>query len=347
MQNRFEAEADNIEEPWGIDRHVFLTRRFRLRSDGFVINKYFRYAFQLSFTQGDQDFATTGIPNLVRDAMVFYKPNNYLELGFGLTKLPGNRQRVISSGEQQFADRSILNSLLNVDRDHGIFIRLKNDELAMPVRVHFAWTNGTGRNYDEKSGGSALTGKFEWLPLGNFKFKGDYYDGDFVGETKPKLSFSTAYSYNSNAIRTGGQTGKPLYTPSDISTFFLDMLFKYQGFAVFTEFALRDAENPVTSNLADGNIRFINKGNATTIQLSYQTRKHHELAFRWARFTPHKDIETQTAELNDFTLAFTKYVRFHRVKVQADITFRNANSPISTVKAQDYWLYRFQIEMGI
>jgi len=124
-------------------------------------------------------------------------------------------------------------------------------------------------------------------------------------------------------------------------------LFKYQGFAVFTEFALRDAENPVTSNLADGDIRFINKGNANNIQLSYQTRKHHELAFRWARFTPHKDIETQTAELNDFTLAFTKYVRFHRVKVQADITFRNANSPISTVKAQDYWLYRFQIEMGI
>lgn len=348
MQNRFEAEADDVNEPWSIDRHVFVTRRLRLRSDGFVLNKQLRYAFQLSFTRGDQDFNTTGIPNIVRDAMVFYKPNNYLEVGFGLTKLPGNRQRVISSGEQQFVDRSILNSMLNIDRDHGIFIRLKDETIKTPYRLHLAWSNGTGRNYDEKSGGSALTVKGEWLPLGNFKYKGDYFDGDFVGEEKPKLSFSSAYSYNQNAIRTGGQIGKPLFESSDMSTFFADMLFKYNGIAVFAEFAQRDANVPFSFSPDDiTEVSFIYKGYANNIQLSYQNRKHHEIAFRWARFNPHNDIIKYQPELNDYTLGYTYYARFHRVKIQADFTFRNANSTIPSVKSQDYWLYRFQIEMGI
>jgi hypothetical protein len=345
MQNRFEAEADDVNEPYYWDRHVFLTRRFRLRSDGYVVNPTFRYAFQLSFTQGDQDFNTTGIPNLVRDAMVFYKPNNEWEIGFGLTKLPGNRQRVISSGEQQFVDRSILNSMLNVDRDHGLFIRYKDEEARLPYRVHLALTNGTGRNYDERTGRTAVTGKIELLPLGEFKFKGDYFDGDFVHEEKPKLSLSLAYSHNADAIRTGGQIGRPLYGVSDINTLFMDALFKYKGVAIFAEFAQRDANNPVTFEAGNPDPRFVFKGYAGNLQISYQTKKHHEIAFRWAHFSPDNQIKPYQAELNDFTLGYTKYVRFHRVKIQADVTYRDAASDILPVN--DYLLYRFQIEMGI
>ncbi|TNE68758.1 porin [bacterium] len=345
LQNRFEAEADDVDQPYKWDRHVFLTRRFRLRSDGYVVDKTFRYAFQLSFTQGDQDFATTGLPNIVRDAMVFYKPNNKFEIGFGLTKLPGNRQRVISSGEQQFVDRSILNSMLNVDRDHGIFFRYKEEKVKIPFRLQLALSNGTGRNYDEKTAGFAATGKLELLPLGEFKYKGDYFDGDFVHEEKPKLSLAVAYSLNKDAVRTGGQIGKALYGESDINTLFADVLFKYRGWAFMGEFALRDASNPVTFDGVNPTPRFVYTGNANNIQLSYQSKKHHEVALRWARFTPNKDIEVYQAKLNDVTLAYTKYVRFHRVKVQADITYRNAHSNVVTTT--DYWLYRFQIEMGI
>jgi hypothetical protein len=238
--------------------------------------------------------------------------------------------------------------MLNVDRDHGVFIRFKDETIKTPYRLHLAWSNGTGRNYDERSGGSAITVKGEWLPLGNFKYKGDYFDGDYVGEEKPKLSFSTAYSYNQNAIRTGGQIGRELYTPSDIATFFADMLLKYKGFAVLAEFAHRDAETPVSFNPADNTqFRYIFKGYAGNLQLSYQNRKHHEMAFRWARFNPHDDIVAYQSELNDFTLGYTYYARFHRVKIQADLTFRDASSSFVGVRTQDYWLYRFQIEMGI
>ena len=36
--------------------------------------------------------------NIIRDAVITYRPNRHWNLSFGQTKLPGNRQRVNSSG---------------------------------------------------------------------------------------------------------------------------------------------------------------------------------------------------------------------------------------------------------
>jgi hypothetical protein len=44
-----------------------------------------------------------------------------LDNGFGQTKLPGNNQRVVSSGSLEFTDRTINNSRFNIDRDFGLF----------------------------------------------------------------------------------------------------------------------------------------------------------------------------------------------------------------------------------
>ena len=45
------------------------------------------------------------------------------ELWVGQTKLPGNRERVISSANLQQVDRSLLNSRFNIDRDFGFQLR--------------------------------------------------------------------------------------------------------------------------------------------------------------------------------------------------------------------------------
>ena len=51
-----------------------------------------------------------------------YYPKNF-EIWFGQGKLPGNRERVISSGNLQQVDRSLLNSLFTIDRDFGFQLR--------------------------------------------------------------------------------------------------------------------------------------------------------------------------------------------------------------------------------
>jgi hypothetical protein len=58
----------------------------------------------------------------------FYKPTKIV--GFGQTKLPGNNQRVVSSGSLEFTDRTINNSRFNIDRDFGLLIILIKSQIA-------------------------------------------------------------------------------------------------------------------------------------------------------------------------------------------------------------------------
>ena len=46
--------------------------RLRLRFDGYILSDKLTYYLQLSFSRGDQDWDNTHIPNVVRDAMVYY-----------------------------------------------------------------------------------------------------------------------------------------------------------------------------------------------------------------------------------------------------------------------------------
>ncbi len=110
MQNRVGFTLTDEDTTWSPSAVEFRTRRTRLRLDGWVFNPKWQYALQLSFSRGDQDWDNSGVPNVLRDAMIFYEVNKNLRIGFGQGKLPGNRQRVVSSGEQQFVDRSNVNA---------------------------------------------------------------------------------------------------------------------------------------------------------------------------------------------------------------------------------------------
>ena len=119
MQNRV---AFNFNEELSIEDIEARVSRLRLRFDGYILGDKLTYYLQLSFSRGDQDWDNTHIPNVVRDAMVYYHFNPKFYLGFGQGKLPGNRQRIISSGQQQFYDRSNVNAQFTLDRDFGLLL---------------------------------------------------------------------------------------------------------------------------------------------------------------------------------------------------------------------------------
>ena len=344
MQNRFELGSD---ASGNINRKTFLVRRMRLRSFGYLGRKNLTYQFQLGFARGDADIENSGFYNVLRDAVIFYKPTRNLELGMGLTKLPGNRQRVISSGEQQFADRSLSNATFNLDRDAGVFVYYRN-KFKGGVRYNLmgAISTGKGRNFDVSNAGLAYTGKVELLPFGDFTLRGDYFEGDWVREKSPKLSIAAAYSFNEDAVRAGGQIGEKLYGISDINTFISDILFKYSGFALYAEYIKRDASNPLTYN-ADNDLRYVYEGTGLNIQASYMLPVYLEFAARYTAITPDKELEVATTATRQYTLAATRYVRWHRVKLQADLTYQDVLLKNDILNSKDGWLFRFQVEVGI
>ncbi|WP_026236370.1 porin [Pontibacter roseus] len=338
-------------DDFGVSEYELRVRRLRLRFDGFMYSPKLTYSVQLSFSRGDMDWSMRDqsnintSPNVVRDAVVHYRPNDRWQFSFGQTKLPGNRQRVVSSGEQQFIDRSIVNGLFNIDRDFGFQSVYSNNLGGLHYLLKGAVISGEGRNVFTTDRGLSYTGRIELLPLGEFTNGGDYFEGDLEREPTPKLSLAGGMNHNENARRTGGQTGRDLYQETDMQTYFLDGLLKYRGMALYAEYMAREADNPFTFNPA-GDTRYILTGHGQNYQLSYLFQNNLEVAGRYSRITPNQEVRTVENTEEAYIAGVTKYLRRHRVKLQGNLAYHSLNA-FSPVNDDYHWSAAFQIELGI
>ncbi len=345
MQNRLALKSES-ESDLDIANVEARVRRLRLRFDGFIYNPRLTYVIQLSFTRADMDFDDTGFPNIIRDAMVIYKATDHFSFGIGQTKLPGNRQRINSSGDLQFADRSIVNSTFNVDRDFGLQLYYDNNIQNLYYVLRGAISSGDGRNIVSSDRGLAYTGRLELLPLGTFSNDGDYFEGDLAREPEPRISVGLSYSNNQNAIRTGGQLGTFLYEPRDIYTGMIDFLFKCNGWSFATEYLHRSSSNPITIN-GMGDVSYVYTGHGFNTQGGYLFKNNFELAARFSQVRPTDEISVYEPRVRHYTVGASKYIRGHRLKLQTDLTYEQNTALQTGLSAQDNWQIRFQIEAGI
>jgi phosphate-selective porin OprO and OprP len=319
-------------------------RRLRLRFDGYLGSSKLTYYMQLSFSRGDQDWDNTGFPGLVRDAMVFYNFNKNFYMGMGQGKLPGNRQRVTSSGQQQFADRSLVNAIFNIDRDFGVMAYYNNHVGNFYYNLKGAISSGEGRNIQRTDNGLAYTMRVELMPLGDFLRDGDFSEGDLERETTPKLSVGASYSFNNKAKKSAGQRGQLMEEATDISTFFLDMIAKYQGWAFQAEYANRAvSRNP--GLLTPVPSPYVFTGNGLNTQISYVFPSYWEVAGRYTRVNPHEELASFEAQSDIYTLGLTKYIQKHRNKAQINLSYQKDQWGIFSPK--DFFNIMFQVEIGI
>lgn len=348
IQNRAAfTVAQEDEDTWDVSAVDARVRRMRLRFEGQVYDPRLTYLIQLSFSRGDMDWDNSGVPNVLRDAMVFYKVSNKLNIALGQGKLPGNRQRVVSSGDQQFADRSIVNAALNIDRDFGFQFNYTEKTGDIYYILRGAVSSGEGRNSAGSDKGLCYTGRLELLPFGLFDRRGDYFEGDLAREKKPKLSLAGGLSFNDRSVRTGGQLGRDLYSPVDIQTAIFDGLFKYQGIALYGEYMQRGTPefSPVTEN-SSGAKRYVFAGEGMLAQASYLFKSNYEIAARYALTHPAASIHSLEPERTNYTLGVTKYLKAHRVKLQSDVTYEETLNLSNDTEGKN-WQFRFQVELGI
>lgn len=345
MQNRlgFQSFSGNN---LGIERVDALVRRLRWRIDGFILSPRLAYTIQLSFARPDTDFENSGFANIVRDAVIFYHFNPKFYVAFGQNKLPGNRQRVNSSGQLQFADRSIVNANFNLDRDFGIKLYYEEKIGDIGINLKGAISTGEGRSVNFTDNGLAYTIRGEVLPLGNFSFSGDYSEGDLAREPTPKLSVGGGYHFNHKAQKTGGQLGRFLYESRSFETYFADLIFKYKGFAYSAEFMQRIADNPLTFNEND-DVRYVYTGFGVNQQFSYFFKKKYELAFRYSHITPDTKISQYERRQDVLEIGATKYVVSHRVKIQWNVFYNVRDGYFAPENNLNRWGTIFQVELGI
>jgi phosphate-selective porin OprO/OprP len=346
MQNRV-TYIKNEDEKGGYDGQI---RRLRLRLDGYVGNPKFLYALQLSFAPGDVGEIKEGENlNIIRDAVIFYRPNKNFNISFGQTKLPGNRQRVNSSGGLQLTDRSINNAKFTIDRDFGFQVHNLNEyKDKFSYNFKTAVSTGEGRNSTDKpDDGVALTGKVELFPFGAFTKDGTNFEGDILREKKPKLLFSGAFQQNNHARRTQGQLGSDLFETRTMKSVLLDAMIKYNGWAAMSSFMSRTTtSNAVTINpddITQNSYVFI--GNGFDYQLSYNFPSHYEIIGRYSIQNVGNDIENFAPKTKQYSLGVTRYIWEHAFKLQSEITFDTLDYIDGTTK--NNWYLRFQVEIGI
>jgi len=345
MQNRV-TYIENEGEESAYDGQI---RRLRLRFDGYVGNPKFLYALQLSFAPGDVGEIEEGENiNIIRDAIVFYRPNKNWNFGFGQTKLPGNRQRVNSSGGLQLTDRTINNAKFTIDRDFGFQAHYLHEDLRkFSYTIKTAVSTGEGRNWTKSNdNGVALTAKGELYPLGSFKKDGTNFEGDIAREVTPKLMLSGAFQQNNHARRTQGQLGDDLFEQRTMKSVLLDAMLKYNGWAFMSSYMSRTAKDPITVNPEDiSETNFVYTGSGFDYQASYLFPSNYEIIGRFSTQKVNKDIHQFAPHTKEYSIGVTKYIWEHAFKLQGELTLDDLNYFDGTSKQN--WYLRFQVEIGI
>ena len=334
----WDHNGDIYESP----EHNFIVRRARLKFDGFAYNKNLIYKIELGLSNKDVSGANAfnrNTPRYILDAVTKWKFAKNWEFWAGQTKLPGNVERVVSSGNLQLIDRSLLNSRFNIDRDLGIQIRHKSNlGGTFLTREKFSISQGEGRNVTEgNEGGLQYTARLELLPFGAFKSKGDYSQSDLKREEKPKLMLGFTYNFNEEAVRERGFAGDYMVRSdetiygTDQTTIFIDAMYKFNGFSFMGEYAKRTADNEIATETdgvtPTGDI--VLTGNALNLQAGYLFKNNYEVA---GRFTT-VDYESVTSKLptKQYTLGFNKFVVGHKLKIQSDISYTTLDGDANNI----------------
>ncbi|WP_237586613.1 porin [Pontibacter russatus] len=324
----------------------FLIRRARLKFEGFVFSPKLEYKIELGLSNSDigsdTPEQTDNADNVILDAVAKWNFAPNWELWVGQTKLPGNRERIVSSQKMQFVDRSLLNSRFNIDRDAGLQLHHAHYIGGMLVREAGAISMGEGRDITvDNAGGYDYTARVEVLPFGEFEGEGEYVGTDLAREETPKLAVAAAYDFNDDASRARGQLGSFLSGTRDLRTLFLDAMFKYRGFSAMAEYASKKApDGPVVAFGQDGDVdeTFVT-GNAFNIQGGYLFKTNWEVAGRYTTYNPTQ--VTGLREQDQYTLGLSKYIVGHTLKVQSDVSL------IQEEGREEAYQFRMQLEVSL
>ncbi len=333
---------------YGKSETSFLVRRARLKFDGFAYSPKLKYKIELGLSNRDISGAsefTNNAPRYILDAVIKWNFYKNFTLWAGQTKLPGNVERVVSSANLQLVDRSRLNSRFNIDRDIGVQLRhhFKLSEKFL-VREILAVSQGEGRNITTGNlGGHQYTGRVELLPFGKFQSKGDYKGGDLKREQTPKLMLAATYDFNADAVKDRSNQGSYMETSTglyetNISTIFVDAVFKYKGFSFMGEFADRDADEAIAieeDGTPTGDI--VQVGNAINLQAGYLFKNNWEVAGRYTNLN--FDAVVGRALEEQYTLGVSRYIAGHNLKVQSDISYTTQDGDASGLA------YRLQFDI--
>lgn len=284
------------------------------------------------------------------DAWIAYSPISNLKISFGQKQIfTNNREMTFFEDKLQFVDRGIFSTAFcNTGREFGMFFEGQLGKNTFIIRPKFAITSGDGINSfganstDVDKGGLKYGGRLDVLPLGNFKPGNDGYIADLLHEDKVKILIGTACSLN---VGTSNKMGEghgdfTLYDSTkkeklpDYRKYYCDMLIKYKGFSLLTEYIKTSAaalegtfvNATATLPLYPTDIsNYLVLGNGVNIQTGYVTNSGYSLDFKFEKLN--KEFNNNNGSLlanqDAYTIGLAKYIKGNNLKIQISATSLN------------------------
>jgi phosphate-selective porin OprO/OprP len=287
-------------------------RRAKFWLQGHAYTKDLTYKLQVNLPDANSF-------KFVEDAWMKYRFSCFdhaANLELGQDKVPYSRQELISSGAQEFVDRSFVTDLFKPAFDTGAMFFGNVAKGLFDYNV--GWFGGAGQSTLNTTNNNAFAARLVLNPLGPmaysegdldntspplFSVGADYYRNTFTKGQTNNVNFYTSSGWMNNGAKFA--TGEKILT----NTASADLAFKWRGASVQGEYFWGNA---------DGNT-YVQTAQGYYAQAGYFIiPKHFQAAFRYNHADPDRAVSNNSRTETQGALSY--YFVKHDLKLQADIT---------------------------
>jgi len=321
------------------DASNFEARRLRMKIGGHGYKPWIDYYFEVDLQPSrDIDDSSASSSARVIDWRITLQPYDEFGVRVGQWKIDYNRERVDSSGRQQFVERSIVNRVFTIDRQVGFMFRgrLFKETLA-DMRYYLGMFNGEGRSVNNPDKDHMYVGRLQWNFLGR-DLKWRQSDVEYHKKPTGSLAFATAHNNGKCTRWSSSGCGNLSGFPSPATTmkqftihqYVQEFAFKYKGLSIQQEYHWKTIE--------DNTAKTSHQMKGAYAQAGYffhglipQVPKELELAFRYAFVdAPPAGNLFMTNEREEFTAGINWFFAGHNNKITVDASYLTlADQPTS------------------
>ncbi len=313
------------------EQSTFELRRVRMKIGGHGYRPWLKYYFEVDLQPTrDHDDDSEAAGSRVIDWRIMLEKYKWASLQLGQWKINYNRERVDSSGRQQFVERSIVNRIFTVDRQMGAMLygHLMPGTLADSRYYVGVWT-GEGRGVRNDDDHMMYMGRLQWNFLGR-DLKWRQTDVEYHEQPAGSIAFAAATVRGRCTRWSSSGCGNldGFDSPSNaengqfrVSQMMEETAFKWRGFSFQHEYHWKRVEDRINNETASMWGSYAQAGYFFH-DLIPMVPKGLELAFRYAFVEePERNRLFRDQLRQEYTGAVNYFFAGHNNKVTVDYSY--------------------------
>lgn len=249
----YRSDPRQVDDFQGEETADFLARRLRMKIGGHGYRPWLGYYFEVDLMPTrDVDDDSEKASARVIDWRITADKWDEFGIRVGQWKIDHNRERVDSSGRQQFVERSIVNRVFTIDRQVGVQLRghLLQDTPA-DMRYYLGAYTGEGRGVVNNDDDLMWAGRLQWNFLGR-DLSWRQTDVEFTDQPTGSLAFAAATNEGTctrwSSSGCGNLDGFTKPGQAEAGQFKIDqyaqeLAFKWRGFSFQQEYHWKNIED--------------------------------------------------------------------------------------------------------